>query len=380
MMIRWDHALAKNERGQTMIPPCLYFTSFLAPLFTFLTAVLSFTFADALPAGAGGINPNARNLCAKPFGSLSSPELNVLGKLIAPENIKNGTGIWPTRTIPVVFHESLTALAKQTITKALKHVSDIGGIKFMQCAPEVALSDEKIRQYIIMLPISRALCKPDRDGCAMTGFIDKLKETTSKKDEEKVIIRGLRYGLKPPDDQADATRIEDVAVHELLHALGAKHQHQNPAAKNYIAIGVKDPLNCGTEGDGRPWMNFYDPGSIMHYDIGTVGWFKRCKITLKGCTVKPDRGARELLSKCKLEAVIAQGHICAYKAPGAKPILGSRCFQLPSSQFKGGNYGGSDFDLEKKACLSVLDQAWLRANYKDQSEDKFELAAKCTAL
>lgn len=316
--------------------------------------------------------------CAKPL-PLSDADNDAINQLTA-----TGTGdqrLWKTRTIPVVLDSSLSEAGKKLLATAAKHISAMSNVTFYVCSADVALSDDQIKGFVAAASFTAAKC-PDAIGilgCTKeTGFLEKTRQALQKGDN-KILSEGLPWAVRYPDDAG-------TAVHELLHSLGMKHAQQSPAAAQYLAVapdeGSLAATNCAFDGPkaGVHWIGQYDPASIMHYDIGQNKPI--CHITMADCT-RTKNGGLEQLSKCKIDPLIDKGDPCRYKAGDGKPKTGTKCFKRPTVLIQGTAYGGSDFELSKKTCISVLDQAWLLSAYPlTTTEDLFGLKTgeKCTPL
>jgi hypothetical protein len=353
-----------------------------------VTAILvGMAFASAAGASSKGINIAAKPFCAKPIAALNPEELKVLNGLSAKSNAISGTmvNLWPTRSIPVVFHSSLNNRAKETFNAVAKHLREIGGVALFECDADLVAVDKKIEGYVVVAEKKTAGCSGITACSKGLGFLKKTIRN-GLNSEDRLLSFGRPIGLILPSnaDQAKATEVE--VLHEFLHRLGALHQHQSPFATDFIASGG-DKVNCQSDNRDMPqaaWTKDYDPGSVMHYHVGRSF---DCEIELKGCKEAQGKFPK-VISSCNLDKYLAEGRVCAYKGTGATPIPGDKCFKVPRKLFGPENYGASDYDMGEpngKACLSVLDQAWLRAAYGDKNADAFELnthvpAGKCRPL
>ncbi|TMI99562.1 MAG: hypothetical protein E6G97_21845 [Alphaproteobacteria bacterium] len=358
-----------------------------ANLLLFAPVTIVLAAVTLVPAFSASLKVDAQPFCAKPLTTPLTPkELEILDGLSAPSNVKRGNvALWPTLYIPVVFHQSLNASAKKSFKSAAKHVNDIGGINLVECDASV-VEDKQVDGYMVIAELKIAGCKDQAVACSVGMGFKKKNQLGGLKPANALLAGGRPVGLTLPSAESQA--IEDTVAHELMHALGAKHQHQHPAAGDYIEVNFdakneRAAGNCPMEGGSNSnsvqglWINRYDPGSIMHYELDKQ---RQCGIMLKGCKLtKTDVKDIKKVSACKVEEILAEGYPCAYKGSAGTPIKGTKCFRLPTSLRYEERYGSSSYDVNSKNCLSIVDQAWLRAAYSRMDEDKFKLKDRVTA-
>lgn len=320
--------------------------------------------------------------CAK---ALSSTDADVLKKLASTGS--SGSNLWPTRSIPIVLHETLPKDAKDALMSAAKHIETISNVRFYLCDGDAVVSAPKIEGFMVAASFEVVQCSDEKDGGNIAGCtkglgMRKKAKVELSKTDDKALKLGLKWAVKVP-----GTNVAATAVHELLHMLGMRHGHQNPAAQDSIAMAPdpKDKLaasNCtfdqlgiaASDGITAQWLTRYDPASVMHYGLGSKGSF--CNITIAGCKLKATgTTGSEFISDCNVDKVIDSGDPCANKSSGKD------CFKRPTILFQKKDYGSSDFG--QRSCASVLDQAWLVSAYPEtKALDAFGLKdeRKCVPL
>lgn len=301
----------------------------------------------------------AQSYCAKEYSSLSVSErqrLSVLALQLRGITLNP----WKTRDIPVIIHPSLGSDYQPLIESALRDVSrisgsatagadeDRSGFKFYLCPPEVVASNGSIKGYLSIVTdkIIRPNC-PNGTSCAKVGFYPAINR--SKPFETSTMIGLGRLGGAPAS--------KGTIIHEILHALGARHAHQHPNNDRgrSVASTRSTGNNCKILTEGR-FSPQYDPASIMHYQLGR---WSTCGLKPLGCEVT-SRPGFVLLKECDVEEVVKEGNVCGYSSAAGNPE--TSCFKPPTTAdgpvVDGSrNYNPTTFGQE--FCVSVLDQVWL---------------------
>ena len=309
--------------------------SFQQSVFAMSSALLVIASVFLMPsevsAQAEG-NAATRPFCALPLSTVQS---NTALKKIHEELVNEGFSKigsvkeWPTKTIPIFIHSSFNSTQLPTLKAAISDVEEFTGIQFMNCTSEVVLGDKSITGYLALASIKAA-------GCGFTPCVRgagyRTKTLAFKSLTGEILQRSRPMGM------GGSSKV--VYIHELMHALGLGHAHQNPKAKSYLQIRNKIGGDC-SENLGI-FHNIYDPGSITHYEPkprpeGT------CGIELNGCRIGQASGSISPIFDCKIEDYLRTARVCAYSKNNPTPVFGEKCFRHPTSITKFGVYRGSDF-------------------------------------
>jgi len=298
------------------------------------------------------------NFCAKQW-PLSAADQIVLSKtaskVLDPGRIK--TRMWPTRMIPFAVDPNVQqqdgGKLYTGVLEATKHINKYTNLTLVECPLQLVEKTNSIKSYIY---VSRSDLWCDGGCCARhVGYRPKFKWgflTVGRARDE--IARGSVIGIGSELCHPNSPRGDQTGgiIHELLHAIGLNHAHQNPVSRTYLSEATRLGSQCDVEKTGWHWMNQYDPSSIMHYTLRT------CGMTLKksASNQKTD----------ELDNLISTGEICGYNN-----VSGPNCFRK------------NQFDTNK--CVSFTDQAWLYAGYKDVELDGFKLqplidSGQCKAI
>jgi len=191
------------------------------------------------------------------------------------------------------------------------------------------------------------------------GTVTGINKTGSQPiaSDEDLAKRAARIGLKENNTEGDI-------IHEMIHRLGFGHQQQNPfAGKFYSALEASNEqcLSKSREYQHVYWISYYDPASIMHYQLSS------CSGMRLDCKVVPTRAAgRSKLESCEIDELIRERSPCFYAPSGVK---GDKCFQRPAELLGGERY--SDNDFGQAQCMSMLDQAWVLSRYFPVKQDTY---------
>lgn len=326
-------------------------------------AIAVLGYGSMIVAGAAA----EKSYCAKPWSELTPAQKGILDditKTVLTQVALPGSPIqsWETRAIPYYVESSTPADLQARIKNVAKAVADRTLVRLVKCDARV-IDEPKVRGFIYFGKHSD-ICKkdpkePESAACANIGFQPKKPTKVGDKkkddplDEAKLSGLGTRIGLK-------TNNTEGEIMHEIIHALGFRHQHQNPFFSRYGSKGVAG-RNCADINNGM-WIEYYDPASIMHYPLTT------CKVILD-CEEGKEEHTWTPLKTCKVDAVIDAGSPCIYGNS-----KGASCFVRPKKVHKVlPTYDANDFGQHQ--CMSMLDQALILSRYFPIKKDVWDLKA-----
>jgi len=195
---------------------------------------------DPIPKNARGVDPKPARLGQhKSDVQLTMTRNALVGK----------ERLWPNGTIPYTFTTKYASNLQAIIMGAMTAIQDNTCIKFVPRTTEVG--------YITFA------ANPDGEDCSSKiGKVDPPKEQTVY----------LSYS------SSITCLTHDIVVHELMHAIGVKHEQARADRDKYIRVNTAniDPDMLSQFEKVNTW-NYFDYGcpytyeSVMHYDKYSFG-------------------------------------------------------------------------------------------------------------
>jgi hypothetical protein len=251
---------------------------------------------------APGARGETTGFCAKPWANLTADEKGAIDRITSTVInevglIKTSIMLWDTRTIPYYVDSSLSKALIANIKEATKLLADYTLVRFRKCKKEV-LAQNSVRGFVYIgkfadFCTSAEACSYGK-GMQVKTSINAAVKDESPNSEKQLAKQAAPIGLKESNTKY-------VILHELIHRLGFAHQHQSPYANSFFAkVNDKDDQCAANTAYYKNvyWIPYYDPASIMHYQL------INCKIELV-CKVSPPYTAgRQKLPECKIDNLI----------------------------------------------------------------------------
>jgi hypothetical protein len=213
--------------------------------------------------------------CAKPATNYCDP-----AALGSSQETKKIPGLWPTRTIGVVFAPNIKARDKlyAAIKQSFAEVHRVGGYNFYEC------DEGKVRKsfsyiYVDDVPQHGNHCN-SKVGYRPPGSPPSWLTRVIGSDDDVYYNRlRISVGGKNCDETSGIYSI----AHEILHRLGVQHEHTNPVASKYIKPkqaeldkhkwdyqGPQSGTVAALRFESTDFLapkDPYDPVSVMHYSL-----------------------------------------------------------------------------------------------------------------
>ena len=205
------------------------------------------------------------------------------------ERSTHQTNLWPCATVPYVFDANVSAVNRQRALNAMASVEAVSDVRFVAHAGEA--------DYIQL-----------RDADENSSFV------------------GRRSGRQFINVQSWTVRF--IIVHELMHALGFRHEHQRQDRNQFIEIHfdrIRDDFAFAFEfRPGGTDLGEYDFDSVMHYDQCAFSACGFCGLSPTVCrtiTVLPPFEFRQstIGQRTRLSTGDIEGLVALYPSAGESP-------------------------------------------------------------
>jgi len=191
------------------------------------------------------------------------------------DNLASPDVRWPGGIVPYFVNSQITPSTRATIEMAIKHFADHTPIRFV----------------------------PYTDQADFVGFevLDSPASASGVRTCGMSVI-GKKGGGQPIwlNQAVCQDELFGTALHEMMHALGFRHEHQRPDRDAYVAVTTGNSNCSGANFQIFPQTSFgpYDYASIMHYDEVCLRPLRAVSIPLT--LYKGD------LARCKLVTSVGQ--------------------------------------------------------------------------